>query len=237
MPEATTNNQSNAEQSSARNGSPNQAYNIPKRRGSQYVDLLLQRIQKLEGLDNSPIIGVTSPSKRQGVSTVATNLAIRAADHFRDSVLLVDCNYVNQRTSRVYRCTGEGFGECVLGNKNIEQCARNTNIPNLNVLGTGKAKIARQIVVDGDVIGNFFKAIRSSYRYSVLDLPVVGAPSSIDGMLQYMDGIFIVASYGTRKSELKELQDTIVDLGGRVLGIVMTGDESRVPRWLPSFLR
>ena len=116
MPEATTNNQSNAEQSSARNGSPNQAYNIPKRRGSQYVDLLLQRIQKLEGLDNSPIIGVTSPSKRQGVSTVATNLAIRAADHFRDSVLLVDCNYVNQRTSRVYRCTGEGFGECVLGN-------------------------------------------------------------------------------------------------------------------------
>ena len=234
MAEATTENQNNQ---SARALPGSNGYSIPKRRGSQYVDLLLQRMQKLEGLDSSPVIGVTSPAVRQGVSTLASNLAIRAADHFHEPVLLVDCNFKNQRTSRMYRCTGEGFGECYFGNRAIEQCAKSTNIANLNVLGIGKSKLARQIVVDSDVVSNFFKNLRNSFRYSVLDLPVAGEPSAVDGMLQFMDGVFIVASYGMRKRNLEDLKNKIVQHGGRVLGIVMTGDESKVPGWLPRFLR
>lgn len=238
MPEATTNDQNELRNAAAgNNGQAQNGYAIQKRRGSQYVDLLLQKLQKMEGLDRAPILGVTSPSKRQGVSTLATNLAIRAADHFKDPVLLVDCNYKNQRTSRLYRCNGDGFGECFTGAANIEQCVKKSKVPNLSVLGTGKAKLARQIVVDSEVIGNFFKAIRSNFRFSVLDLPTTGDPSAIDGMMQYMDGVFVVASYGSRKRELQQLQQSIVEMGGNVLGIIMTGDESKVPSWVPGFLR
>lgn len=238
MAEAITNQRNeSSEQTAASNGQPNHARAVENRRGSQYIDMLLQRIQQLQGLERHPIIGVTSPRNRQGVSTIAANLAIRAADHFHEPVLLVDCNYRNQRTSRMYRCTGQGFGECYSGEANIEQCVRKTNITGLNVLGTGITRLARQIVVDPEISGSFFKDIRSNYRFCVLDCPKTGDPSAIDGMISDMDGILLVANYGIGKRELQEAQNHIVERGGNILGIIMTGDESRLPNWLPGFLR
>lgn len=236
MLEASSTNRSNEVGHNGNVDNTNQQV-VKKRRGSEYVDLLLQRLQTVDGLEHSPVIGITSPHARQGVSTLATNLSIRAADHFAEPVLLVDCNYNNQRTSRMYRATGNGFGECYGGTASIGQCVRKTNVTNLNVLGIGKSKLARQIIVDLDVISNFVKEMRNSFRFSVLDLPTKSDASAMDGLIPHLDGVFIVSNYGTHKRVLEETITSITEVGGRVLGIVMTGDESKVPRWVPSFLR
>jgi hypothetical protein len=42
----------------------------------------------------------------------------------------------------------------------------------------------------------------------------------------------LVGKYGMKKDLVKQLQQTITNYGGKVLGAVMTGQESKLPNWL-----
>ncbi len=67
----------------------------PDRPGAEHYDTLLWRIApRLETAGGMGLLlGLTSSDRQAGVSTVAANLAIRAADHKLGPVLLADCNF------------------------------------------------------------------------------------------------------------------------------------------------
>ena len=69
---------------------------VPRRRGADAYDTLLWRLQPRLGESRVKsdgagfLVGVTACDRKAGVSTVAANLAIRAADHQMRPVLLID---------------------------------------------------------------------------------------------------------------------------------------------------
>lgn len=209
---------------------------VKSRRGGKYADIILNQLMTEAFTETaSPSVGIVSLDGRQYGSTMAANLAIRAADHHLGPALLVDANYCNSRLTKMYRCDDVGLCECFQGTAAIEECVKSTKIENMSALGLGKAKLAKQIVMNTDNINEFFVAQRRDYRFSVYDLPVLDEPSIANILLRHLDGILIVAKYGSRKEHIQRLQKQIEDNGSQVLGVVMTGQESKLPRWLSYF--
>jgi len=81
----------------------------------------------------------------------------------------------------------------------------------------------------------FLDELRDSYRLSIIDLPPMQEPSLCDAFLPHLDGVLVVARYGSRKSKLQDLRDHIQASGGKIVGTVMTGKESKLPSWLARF--
>ena len=212
------------------------ASKVPARKGSRYTDILLQRLQTEVFKQNTPaVIGVASFGPRQGVTTTALNLAIRAADHRISPTLVVDGNFLNQRISRVYRTGNKGLSECLTGRSTLTECTRPTKVENLSVLGLGQRKTAQQLVIATQSTIEFLDELRDSYRLSIVDLPPMHEPSLADALLPHLDGVLVVARYGSRREKLKALQDHINTSGGKIVGTVMTGTESKLPGWLSRF--
>ncbi len=214
-----------------------EGYRVPLRRGSEYSDLLLRRLRTmlLEDPDQSAVIGVASCGRRQGVTTTAVNLAIRAADHLISPTLIVDANFNNRTVSKLYRCGGPGISECLTGEKTVEACVEKTKIKGMHVLGLGDRELARQLVLDPQCLNGFINEIREQYRLAVIDFPPMNKPSQADLLISYLDGVLLVTRYGTKKDQLAEFQADVQSAGSKVLGIVMTGGRSPLPKWLQRF--
>jgi Mrp family chromosome partitioning ATPase len=212
------------------------AFEVPLRKGSKYTDVLLQRLQAEVFKLNAPaVIGVASIDPGEGVTTTALNLAIRAADHRISPTLVVDANFQNHRISRVYRTGNKGLSDCLTGQSTLASCTRPTKIENLSVLGLGQRKTARQLVIATQPTIEFLDDLREAYRLSIIDLPPINEPSLADAFLPHLDGVLVVARYGTRREKLQALRDRVHVSGGKIVGAVMTGTESKLPGWLNRF--
>jgi Mrp family chromosome partitioning ATPase len=206
---------------------------VPTRQGSKYADILLQRLRSETIRPNQPsIIGFAGATGKQGVTTTATNLAIRAADHHIGPVLLIDANHRSPKATRMHRATGKGVSDCLTGRALLDECVKKTKHEGLHVLGLGQAKLAQQIVMGGPASDRFFEAVRERYQLVVVDLPVMNEPCIANAFLPQLDGVMLVGKYGMKKDLVKQLQQTITNYGGKVLGAVMTGQESKLPNWL-----
>ncbi len=210
---------------------------VTKRRGSKYVDTLLMRLHNSILVNRAAgVIGLLSYAANQGVTTMAVNLAIRAADHNFTPTLVIDGDFTSTRVSRLYRHRGLGFAECMNGQAVLNDCVSSTKVQGLNALGAGKASVAKQMIFDQDLGSDFFKIVKHEYRFSVVDLPNIREPSIHASILPHLDGIVLVARYGIRKELLVQTQNKIVASGGNLLGVVMNGNQEKLPRWLPKFL-
>lgn len=207
-------------------------YRVPERTGSEYIDQLLRQLYLQIGpSSDSIVIGVASPDRNQGVTTTATNLAIRSADYLISPTLLIDANLQDPKITRHFRCKGPGLSECLSAELTLDKCVHRTKVKGLSVLGLGDRHSARSVGLHPELVAE----VRNDYRFSVIDLPTLTGPSQLDTFVPQLNGILLVASYGTKASKLKELKNRIVSDGGEVLGVIMTGNETSIPRWLRRF--
>lgn len=221
------------------NGSPGDmanAFEVPERKGSKYTDILLQRLQSDVFQQNKPkVIAVASFASGQGVTTTALNLAIRAADHRISPTLIIDGNFRNQKASRHFRTGRKGLSECLSGRSTLAQSVKPTKVDDLSVLGLGQQKSMRRLMVATEPMIEFLDELRDSYRLSIFDFPAMSEPSLADAFLPHLDGVLLVARYGSRKEKIRTLQKHVLDSGGKIVGTVMTGNESKLPKWLSRF--
>ena len=207
---------------------------IPKRRGSEYIDVLLRNLDKqLLQKSGSVVIGLAACQNKQGLTTTAINLAIRSADHGMGPVLLIDANVKNGKLSRMYRTGRVGYGDCLAGKATLKAAVTPTKIESLDVLGVGDKQIAGQIVPDPSLAKEFFDQARDQYRVTIVDMPAFKNPSPAHALATYLDGVVVVARSGVQNYRLEELQENIENVNDNLLGVVMTGGEGSVlPRWL-----
>ena len=103
------------------NGSRAHATSVPtvcQRPGAEYFDGLLWRLfDRREDADGAGyLLGVTGCARQSGVSTVAANLAIRAADHGLGPVLLIDANDQHPQLQRLFGAkSGAGLADVLAG--------------------------------------------------------------------------------------------------------------------------
>jgi len=194
-------------------------------------NLLLQRAEPV-------VVGIIGCLPRQGTTTTAVNLAIRAADHGRGPVLLIDGNVKSRKLSGLYHCGQLGFSDCLEGTRELQAAIKNTSIRGMDVLGFGNGRMAGQIVPDSNCESAFFADVRNNYRLSIIDMSPFTNASATASLCPYLDGIIAVVGPSVPPSQLTELQSNIRQYQGNLLGVAMTGtQQSAMPKWLQRFFR
>ncbi len=206
------------------------------RRGSTEYDLLLGRLLQQSGHYSTGLfIGFAGCNRRSGVSTIAANIAIRAADLQNGSVLLVEANTDYPRQRRHFGIVeGPGLVEVLGGSVALDDAIAPTRVQGLSLLGSRtRNRMAPLAVMEGAVDG-FIKEIRNNFSVVVFDFPSDESLSNWRPLLQSLDStILVIASEETTPSDIQRTQNQFLIDNVKISGTVL----NRYRSYIPWFLR
>lgn len=220
-------------------GGPRRAI-TPRRRGADYYDTILWRLlpASLADAEGGAAIGVTSGAERSGVSTVAANLAIRAADHLGGPVLLIDANLARPRLARAFRThRAKGLGDILAGACEPADAIHETGVDGLSLLPAGAAALSDRLSIDQQTIDSLLKELVDEYRLVFVDLPTVAKLRKSLLLARRLDEVLLVVrSESQRRQGAQTALARLRDDGVRVAGAVVTQQRDYIPRWFRSWL-
>lgn len=213
---------------------------IQRRRGADPYDRALWRLRSQLGDAGAGVgvIGVTGCGPRTGVTTFASNLAIRSLDHLGGPVLLVDANFERPRAERALRLKrSPGLVETFAGEVSLAEAIQPTKTEGLHLLAAGKMGMIDRIGIEPDRIEGLVNELRESYSTVVIDLPEAMRLGPVVLLARLCDATLLVArAERSRRDEAEQtLQHLRVD-GVNVVGSILNGQRNYVPHWVRRWL-
>lgn len=221
--------QASAATSSRRGGSGNTV-------AEQYY-ALAQWLRPAEGREGhsaeAKSIGVTSCHPGAGVSTVAANLAVAAAQSGTTPVVLVDLSGKPSRLASQLAMTGDlGLPRALAGEWPLCQCVRSTPVENLSLLAMNHAVAASPSSHDGNRIVELLDELEREYSLVVVDLPPTesGLCFSLAGVL---NGVLLVMDGQSTQSHLAtRAKHRLYHANAALLGVILNNHTRDLPQWL-----
>ena len=152
---------------------------------------------------------VTSYSKGEGKSTVASNLAI-SFSKMESKVLLVDCDL---RRPNV-------IGKMI----NFDQAVQKNVLPGLDILVSGTIPPNPSELMCSSTFISLVEQLKEEYDYIIFDTPPIGVVADALLLKELIAGfIVVVRERATTHGDLRNLTESIKLADSRVLGIVKVG--------------
>lgn len=216
----------------------------PRRRGADAYDTLLWRLQpRLEdtrGQNDGAgfLVGVTSCERKAGVSTVAANLAIRAADHLMRPVLLIDAASDHPTLGRQFRLRDAlGLADVLAGRCQADEAIHETPVEGLEVMPLGTPGLMDRVGLDCQQIEALLAGLRESHQTVVFDLPDVTAMRNMLFVARRLDATILSVRHGATSASLLERTATQLRSDGvNLVGTVISRHRQYVPGWLRRWL-
>lgn len=213
---------------------------VPRRRGADVYDALLWRLDaRLESIepvdtDAATLVGVTSCDRRAGVSTVAANLAIRAADHCMGPVLLIDASTERPVIGPKFGLKKAiGLADVLAQRCDVSDAAHASGVQGLDVMPIGAPGLIEQVGLAPESIDALFNGVRESYELVFVDLPAAGQMCQMLLLARRLDAtILTVRSEATRRSDVERTAAQLRGDGVPIAGSVLVRQKQYVPRWL-----
>jgi len=182
------------------------------------------------------VVGVTSAVYGEGKTTVAMNLANTIARNSTQRVVLVDGNLRNwdlQTRLNIPPCSGlvdvlEG------GEDDLMSIVKKTEMDNFTIVPAGRAAANPSRLARSPRLAEVMSTLRMVNEFIVVDLAPVLPIADTRVLARNVDGIVMVVRAGVTPREI--VQRGIDAVGGdRVLGVVLNGTESAMPKWLQRY--
>jgi capsular exopolysaccharide synthesis family protein len=216
------------------------ATNASHRPGAEYFDDLLWRVESRRVKDDSAafLLGLTSCRRRSGVSTVAANLAIRAADHGLGPVLLADFNIHSPALHTLLHAKHRsGVAEVLAGQASLEACIQATPIAGLQLLPAGTITRSDHLREAPERIEQLVSTLREQFTLVIVDLPAADHLGPAMFMAAALDAaILVVRSEETRREAAQQTLQRLTDDGVPLVGAVLTDRHCDLPTWLERLL-
>jgi Mrp family chromosome partitioning ATPase len=209
---------------------------VYERPGAEYFDDLLWRLfdrhEDAHGLGY--LLGVTGCTRQSGVSTVAANLAIRAADHGLGPVLLVDANDQHPHLNRIFKAKApHGLADVMAGQTALAAAVQPTRVPGLQLLPLGTDGLMRRVRIDPARTEALAAELRESFALVLVDLPGACQMSHSCGLAHALDGaVLVIRSEKIGRGVAQECQRRLAHDGIHLLGAVITDQHTYLPSWL-----
>jgi Mrp family chromosome partitioning ATPase len=186
---------------------------------SAYFRAFYQRLKS-----NAPwarVVGVTSCGSGEGVSTVASRLAIAAAEQEPGKVLLVDANPRADSAQHPWSADpAPGLFEVARGTHPLDQVLRPTALENLSVLPLGSDFAQATEVTSGSTIHEIIQTLGNAFPFVVMDLAPADQLDDALALMTAVDGvILVVEAECTKKSHARAA--TLILSRVRLLGTVL----------------
>lgn len=181
-------------------------------------------------------VGVTSSDRKVGVSTVATNLAIQAAESGLGDVLLVDANGERPAAHKTFGLkNGCGLTDHLFAGTGLDDCLQTTADGSLDVLPWGSTQL-QSLSISPFLLKSLFNDLRSRYQYIFVDLPIIDQASHAISFAAQVDGVVVVTAANlsmTRSNQrmIEMFRENSID----VIGAVMNRYSSALPKILQRY--
>ena len=138
-------------------------------------------------------LGVLASRRRSGASTVAANLAIRAADLGLGPVLLVDANLAAPRVQRTFRVpAGPGLVDACVEPLALSNVTRDAGIEGLQLLPAGNVRLLKRAGLNPSDLQGLLHEMTEAYEFVVFDLPAADRLGPSLPIAQALDAALLV---------------------------------------------
>ena len=198
-------------------------WNIPSRIRQQCVILAEQLLLRASGsTEKAYVLAIVSCQRREGVSTVATNLSASLAQQISGDILLVDMSTACPSVHRIFR-NGQDNGGVVLDSPEETLPLLATNSRNNNFLET----------LDSDRFTKQLSSVKKPYRFVVIDLPALSEASFVPRLSSLCDDVvMVVEAEHLRWEVVHRAKERLAKSQANILGVVLNKRRFHIPAWL-----
>lgn len=185
------------------------------------------------------VIGVTSCTRGEGVSTVALNLATAMAiANIQQRLLLVDGNLLRP-ASRRWHVSRQlpGLAELLLKRCDIKSAVHGSSLGNLSILPAGPASRSFAKAADFSALPAVIMELRQQFDVLVFDLPPADQAALAIPQAKHVEGlILVVEAERLPRAEVLRTKRVFEEFQLPLLGVVLNKRREHVPAWLRGWL-
>lgn len=217
-----------------RNGnsfSPNGKAVIPEEYARLHAD-----IERAASPSRCFVVGITSAVYGEGKTTVALNLAGTIAQNSPSRVTLVDFNLRNwDIQDRLNMSAVVGLVDVLEGSEDdLAAIVQRTEMDNLTIIPAGRAAANPARLVRSTRLNEVISTLKMSSDFIVLDMAPVLPVADTKSIVKLLDGVVMVVRAGVTPREI--VARAIDSVGSdKVLGVVLNGVETAMPKWLQRY--
>lgn len=200
------------------------------------IDSILLRLEAIRTQKNfgTFVLGVSGCARKSGVSTVAGNLAVRAAEMDLGEVLLIDANLNHPRQNSNFRLgNAGGLAELLTGTMEVDNALHNGRVDGLHVLPAGTRKGIKSSAATPDAVQNLMNELRSDFDLIIVDLPHDTESARTQFLATHLDGaILVIDAQRTRARDAEATLTSLRECQVDVLGTVLNRSRKTLPKWI-----
>ena len=174
------------------------------------------------GGDQLRSLGVTSCLSAEGVTLVATSLAVAAAHELAAPVLLADanCRVPSSVTTSDADRPG-GLADVLLDVWRPLEVITPSNVQHLSLMNAGEIPNAHPLLPHDDVVEGAIDVLTDVFEMTIVDLPPVGNSTVGDALAPRLDGMLLVVEESRVDKQLAQAACRhLREINANVLGVV-----------------
>ncbi len=209
-----------------------QPHSEEKRHFDALPDSILQLIKDK---NKRPLMfALTSCYRREGVSTVAANLARFLARRGKEPVLLVDLNMHDPSIHTMFgKSLSPGVYDLVFSNPVEFSSVQSTDVENLFILPAGECLDDYTGLYDVQGLSELLELMKRDYEYVIFDTPPVYEDNIAVRMSELVDGfILVVEAERVRWEAAQRMKDRLIQAQANILGVILNKRKYHVPDWV-----
>ena len=185
-------------------------------------------VEQLHKSADLSVVAVSSPTRDDGKTTTAINLAGALAQASEARVLLVDADLRGASLAThvgLDRSSRRGLVDAILdGSLTLEAVVQRRQPFNLSVLRAGRRPAAPYEVLKSPRVGELLQEARRQYDYVVLDTPPLVSIPDCRVIGKWVDGFLIVVAAHKTPRKLLEEALSVTD-PAKIVGIIFNSDD------------
>lgn len=214
---------------------------IPKRKNNKNISLInlssnniereaynsiIVKMRRLNKEQSVKTFMVSSSLKGEGVTTVASNLAL-ALSNVNSKVLLIDANFKYSDINNVFNISNKaGLNDVITNNRRVEEVISNYS-NSLDILLSG-TKIENQFeAFEKYDINKLLLELKEKYDVVIIDTESIQSSPVTQLLTTIVDGVIVVVgAEKVNKQSVKNTLSSIAELGGRIVGVILNSADT-----------
>jgi capsular exopolysaccharide synthesis family protein len=193
----------------------------PQSLAAEQYRLLRTRVRRAENGRSVRSILVTSPSKGDGKSLTAANLALAMSQESHQRVLLVDADFRRPSIGRLFGLSeSPGLADVLLGAADLDDALKNLSEHRLTVLPAGTVPTHPAELLGSTAMRRVLDALRGRFDRILIDMPPLAPVADVHVVAPMADGLLMIVRAGVTGKPDIERALTGLD-PAKVLGLVL----------------
>jgi protein-tyrosine kinase len=201
------------------------AATAPQSLAAEQYRLLRTRVKRAENGRTVRSIVITSPSKGDGKSLTASNLALTMAQEFHQRVLLIDADFRRPSVARLFGISDSpGLSDVLLGAADIDTALVNLSDQRLTVLPAGTPPGHPAELLGSAGMRRVLDTLRTRFDRILIDMPPVAPVADVHVLAPMADAVLMIVRAGMTSKPAIERALSGLDTA-KVLGLVLNDAE------------